>query len=80
MRDFFCFHDDNENEVPRHWDSNTKKPRHRDSKTKKLRLRFGDYEIREHHDIEKCRQISQEIMIPRHFFRGQKAITLRFQD
>ena len=48
MRDFFCFHDDNENEVPRHWDSNTKKPRHRDSKTKKLRLqdsgttRFGN--------------------------------------
>ena len=48
MRDFFYFHDDNENEVPRHWDSNTKKPRHRDSKTKKLRLqdsgttRFGN--------------------------------------
>ena len=40
MRDFFCFHDDNENEavethIPRHRDSKTKKPRHRDSKTKK---------------------------------------------
>ena len=44
MRDFFCFHDDNESEaveahIPRHRDSKTKKPRHRDSKTKKPRHR-----------------------------------------
>ena len=32
------------------------------------------------HDIEKRRQISQNIAIPRRFFRGQKATTSRFQD
>ena len=32
------------------------------------------------HDIEKRRQISHDIMIPRRFFRGQKATTSRFQD
>ena len=32
------------------------------------------------HDIEKRRQISHDIVIPRHFFRGQKATTSRFQD
>ena len=42
MRDFFCFHDDNESEaveadIPRHRDSKTKNPRHRDSKAKKRR-------------------------------------------
>ena len=41
MLDFFCFHDDNENEVveahiPQHRDSKNKKPRYQDSKTKKL--------------------------------------------
>ena len=32
------------------------------------------------HDIEKRRQISHDIVIPRRFFRGQKATTSRFQD
>ena len=39
MRDFFSFHDDNENEaveahIPRYQDSITKNPQHRDPKTK----------------------------------------------
>ena len=33
-----------------------------------------------HHDIIKWRQISDEIVIPKRFFRGQKAMTSRFQD
>ena len=31
------------------------------------------------HDIEKRRQLTHDIVIPRHFFRGQKATTSRFQ-
>ena len=127
---FFCFRDDNENEVveahiPRHWDSKTKKsrhrdsktknPRHRDSKTTKPRHRHSKTKKTRHqdsktkkprhrdsktkkprhrgsktkrHDIEtrvlkhheKWRQISHDIVIPRRFFRGQKATTSRFQD
>ena len=30
------------------------------------------------HDIEKGRQLSHGIVIPRHFFRGQKSATSRF--
>ena len=33
-----------------------------------------------HHDIKKRRQISHDFVIPRRFFRGQKATTSRFQD
>ena len=33
-----------------------------------------------HHNIEKRRQLSHDIVIPRHFFRRQKATTSRFQD
>ena len=32
------------------------------------------------HDIEKRRQLTHDIVIPRRFFRGQKAMTSRFQD
>ena len=32
------------------------------------------------HDIEKQRQLTHDIVIPRHFFRGQKATTSRFQS
>ena len=31
-------------------------------------------------DIEKRRQLTHDIVIQRHFFRGQKATTSRFQD
>ena len=33
-----------------------------------------------HHDIEKRRQLSDDIVIPRHFFRGWKATTSGFQN
>ena len=84
MRDFFCFHDDNENEaveahIPRHRDSKTKKPRHRDSKIKKHDIKIPkpknhDIEIRglKHLNIEKWRQISHNIVIPRLFLQGKK--------
>ena len=72
MRDFFCFHDDNENEaveahIPRHRDSKTKKPRHRDSKTKKPR----------HQDskTKKPRHRETETINPRH--RDSKAFFQR---
>ena len=73
---------ENENEavgahIPRHQDLKTKKPRRRDSKTKNR-----DIEIRglKHHDMEKWKQLSHDIVILRHFFRGQKAMTSRSQD
>ena len=89
---FFCLHDDNENEaveahIPRHQIPipknhdiqipKPKKPLHLDSKTKKPRHRdFGTKTP----DMEKWRQISHDIVIPRCFFRGQKATTSRFQE
>ena len=63
--------------IPRHRDPKTKKPRHRDSKTKKPRHRDSGTKK---NDIEKQRQLSHDIVIPRHFFRGRKATTSRFQD
>ena len=52
-------------------------PRHRDSKTKKPRIEIPGPKNR---DIKKRRQLTHDIVIPRHFFRGQKATTSRFQD
>ena len=56
------------------------KPKNHDIKIP--RPKNHDIEIRglNHQDIEKWRQISQDIVIPRHFFRGQKATSSRFQD
>ena len=79
--------------IPRHWDSKTKKSQHRDSMTKKPRHRGSKTKKPRHrgsktkkHDTEtrvlkhheKWRQISHDIVIPRRFFRGQKATTSRF--
>ena len=63
-------------------------PRHRNSKKKSHEIEVPrpkncDIEIRgrlKHHNIEKQSQLSHDIMIASHFFRGQKATTLRFQD
>ena len=46
------------------------------------RPRNRDFEIRglKHHDNKKQRQLSHDIVIPRHLFRGRKATTSRFQD
>ena len=42
-----------------------------------------DYDIEiprpKNHSIEKQRQLTHNIVIPRHFFKGQKAMTSRFQ-
>ena len=53
-------------------------PRHRDSNP---RPKSHDIEIPrpKNRDIEKRRQLSHDIVIPRHFFREQKATTSRFQ-
>ena len=52
------------------------------TKTRQWRHIYHDIEIPrpKNHDIEKRRQISHDIMIPRRFFRGQKAAISRFQD
>ena len=82
MHDFFCFHDDNENEVvaahiPQHRDSKNKKPQHQDSKTKKLW--YWDLGTKTLY-IEKHRQINHIIMIPKRFFRGRKATISRLKN
>ena len=83
MRDFFVFtmltkmrpwrHIYNDIEIPRPKNHNIEIPRPKNH----------DIEIPrpKSHDIEKQRQISHhDIVIPRRFFRGQKAATSRFQD
>ena len=83
MRDFFVFtmltkmrpwrHIYNDIEIPRPKNHNIEIPRPKNH----------DIEIPrpKNHDIEKQRQISHhDIVIPRRFFRGQKAATSRFQD
>ena len=56
------------------------KPKNHDIKIP--RPKNHDIEIRglKHQDIEKWRQISHDIVVPRHFFRGQKATSSRFQN
>ena len=73
---------ENENEVVeahirRHRDSRTKKPRHRDSITKKLRHQDSKTKNPRHRETETNKP---DIVIPKRFFRGQKATTSRFQD
>ena len=83
MRDFFVFtmltkmrpwrHIYNDIEIPRPKNHNIEIPRPKNH----------DIEIPrpKNHDIEKQRQIRHhDIVIPRRFFRGQKAATSRFQD
>ena len=74
---------ENENEAVE-----THTPRHRDFKRPKSHdieiatPKNRDINIRglKHHDIEKWRQLSHDIVIPRYFFRGGKGTTSRFQD
>ena len=51
------------------------------TKTGPWRHIYHDIEIPrpKNRDIEKRRQLTHDIVIPRHFFRGQKATTSRFQ-
>ena len=55
---------------PKSHDIEIPRPKNRDIEIRRLK----------HHDIEKRKQLSHEIVIPRHFFRGRKARTSRFQD
>ena len=61
-----------ETEIPR--------PKNRDIEIPGPKKR--DIKIRglKHHNTEKRRQISHGIVIPSHFFRGQKVTTSRFHD
>ena len=51
------------------------------TKTRPWRHIYHDIEIPrpKSHNIEKRRQLTHDIVIPSHFFRGQKATTSRFQ-
>ena len=82
MHDFFCFHDDNKNKVWRHIYHDIGIPRAKNHDVEIPRPKNRDIEIRglKHHGIEKWRQISHGIVIPRCFFRVEKATISRFQD
>ena len=93
MRDFFVFtmltkmrpwrHIYNDIEIPRPKNHNIEIPRPKNHDIEIPRPKNHDIEIPrpKNHDIEKQRQISHhDIVIPRRFFRGQKAATSRFQD
>ena len=74
MCKFFCFHYETETrlwrliyhdiEIPKQHDIEISRPKHCDIEIQGLK----------HHDIKKWRQLSPNIVIPKHFFRGQKAI------
>ena len=85
MRDFFCFHDDNENEaveahIPRHRDSKTKKPRHQDLETKTPQHQETETNKPQHCDSKAFLQIPRlkNLWISR--FQDQKSMTSIFQD
>ena len=71
---------DNEIPKPKNHDIEIQRPRNHDIEIS--RPKNHDIEIRglKHQDIEKRRQISHNIMIPRRFFKGQKATISKFQD
>ena len=52
--------------IPQNGDLKTRKPHHRDSKTKQMQHQL------KHYSIKKQRKLIHDIVIPRHFFRGQK--------
>ena len=83
MRNFFYFQDENENEGPL-WhinhDIKVSRPKSHDIGIPRPKNRDMDFPALKQQDIEKRRQLSHDIVIPRHFFRGQKATTSRFQD
>ena len=75
MHDFFCFHDDNKNKVWRHIYHDIGIPRAKNHDVEIPRPKNRDIEIRglKHHGIEKWRQISHGIVIPRCFFQSRKS-------
>ena len=83
MRNFFYFQDENENVGPL-WhinhDIKVSRPKSHNIGIPRPKNRDMDFPALKQQDIEKRRQLSHDIVIPRHFFRGQKATTSRFQD
>ena len=77
MRDFFVFTMITKKRPWRHMYHDIEIPRPKNHDIEIPRPKNHDIEIRglKHHDIEKWRQISHDIVIPRRFFRGQKATT-----
>ena len=75
MRDFFCFHNERKMRPWRHIEIqknyNIEIPR---PKSHNIEIRWL-----KHLGIGKWRQLSRDIVIPRHFFREQNASTSRFQ-
>ena len=76
LRNFFCFHDENENEavethIPRHRGSKTKKNRYRDTKTKK---RDSGTKTPRHREMEKFkpRHRDSKTEKPRHWHSKTK--------
>ena len=89
---FFYLHDDNENEaveahipqhqipIPKNHDIQIPRPKNHEIQIPRPKNRdIGIFGLK-HHDIEKWRQTSHNIVVPRRFFRGQKATTSRFQE
>ena len=68
-------------EIPRPKNHDIKIPRPKNHNVEIPRPKNHEIKIRglKHHDIEKRRQLSLGIVTPRHFFRGRKATTSRFQ-
>ena len=82
MCDFFVFTMITKTRPWRHIYHDIEIPRPKSHDIEIPRPKNHDIEIPrpKNHDIEKRRQISHDIVIPRRFFRGQKATTSRFQD
>ena len=92
MRDFFVFtmitktrpwrHIYHDIGIPRPKNHDIEIPRPKNHDIEIPRPKNRDIEIRglKHHGIEKWRQISHGIVIPRCFFRVEKATISRFQD
>ena len=55
---------------PKNHDIEIQRPKNRDIEIRGLK----------HHNIEERRQLNHDIVIPRHFFRGQNPTTSGFQD
>ena len=65
---------------PKNHDIEIPRPKNHDIEIPRPKKHDIEIQGLKHHDIEKWRQISHDIVIPRRFFRGQKATTSRFQD
>ena len=65
---------------PKNHDIEIPRPKSHDIKIPQLKNQDIEILGLKHHDTEKRRKLSHDIVILRHFFRGQKATTSIFQD